>query len=199
MCFTSVSRVPPVVVRGLKLWAVQNFLPRPTPFRFFSASCHVYKSTVARLKLDINANNIVCFTGGHFLTGFGRDQAVKRCVTGPLLAFVRGIHRRPVNSPHKWPVTRKMFPFDDVIMLWKTRYHFDVCAIMIWWYRSIAKCHVICWSKTGLHDLRFDWKPWSKGNSVQCVYLVYFILLWWHHVGIFSIKLFVNFMIYSRL
>ena len=32
------------------------------------------------------------------------------------LAFVRGIHRWPVNSPHKWPVTRKMFPFDDVIM-----------------------------------------------------------------------------------
>ena len=32
------------------------------------------------------------------------------------LAFVRGIHRRPVNSPHKWPVTRKKFPFDDVIM-----------------------------------------------------------------------------------
>ena len=22
----------------------------------------------------------------------------------------------PVNSPHKWPITRKMFPFDDVIM-----------------------------------------------------------------------------------
>ena len=32
------------------------------------------------------------------------------------LAFVRGIHRGPGNSPHKWPVTRKMFPFDDVIM-----------------------------------------------------------------------------------
>ena len=31
------------------------------------------------------------------------------------LAFVRGIHRGPMNSPHKWPVTRKMFPFDDVI------------------------------------------------------------------------------------
>ena len=84
MCCTSLPRVPPVVVRGLKFWAVKNFLPRPTPFPFFSASCHVYKSTVARLKLDINANNIVCFTGDHFLTGFGRDQAVKRCVTGPL-------------------------------------------------------------------------------------------------------------------
>ena len=32
------------------------------------------------------------------------------------LAFVRGIHRWPVNYPHKGPVTRKMFPFDDVIM-----------------------------------------------------------------------------------
>ena len=33
------------------------------------------------------------------------------------LAFVLGIHRSPVNSPHKGPVTRKMFPFDDVIMI----------------------------------------------------------------------------------
>ena len=32
------------------------------------------------------------------------------------LAFVRGIHRWPGNSPHKRPVTRKMFPFDDVII-----------------------------------------------------------------------------------
>ena len=33
------------------------------------------------------------------------------------LAFVRGIHRGSVNSPHKWAVTRKMFPVDDVIMV----------------------------------------------------------------------------------
>ena len=33
------------------------------------------------------------------------------------LAFVRGIHRWLVYSPHKGPVTRKMFPFDDVIMI----------------------------------------------------------------------------------
>ena len=32
------------------------------------------------------------------------------------LAFVRGIHWWPVNSPYKGPVTRKTFPFDDVIM-----------------------------------------------------------------------------------
>ena len=32
------------------------------------------------------------------------------------LAFLRGIHQWPMNSPHKGPVTRKMFPFDDIIM-----------------------------------------------------------------------------------
>ena len=31
--------------------------------------------------------------------------------------LVREIHRWQVNSPHKGPVTRKMFPFDDVVML----------------------------------------------------------------------------------
>ena len=31
------------------------------------------------------------------------------------LAFVRGIHRWPEDSPIKGPVTRKMFPFEDVI------------------------------------------------------------------------------------
>ena len=39
-------------------------------------------------------------------------EASKLRITG----LGRGIHRWPVNSPHKGPVTRKMFPFDDVIM-----------------------------------------------------------------------------------
>ena len=29
----------------------------------------------------------------------------------------------PVNSLHKWPVIRKMFPFDDVIMIWSNFSH----------------------------------------------------------------------------
>ena len=44
----------------------------------------------------------------------GTDQ--RKYQNSASLAFVRGIHRGPVNSPHKWLVTRKMFPFDDVIM-----------------------------------------------------------------------------------
>ena len=38
----------------------------------------------------------------------------KLCVTGLRV----GNSPRPVNSPHKGPVTRKMFPFDDVITVW---------------------------------------------------------------------------------
>ena len=44
----------------------------------------------------------------------GADQSKHQ--SSASLAFVWEIHRSPVNSPHKWPVTRKMFPFDDVIM-----------------------------------------------------------------------------------
>ena len=44
----------------------------------------------------------------------GRDQ--RKHQSSASLAFVWGIHRWPENSPHKWPVTMKMFPFDDVIM-----------------------------------------------------------------------------------
>ena len=43
------------------------------------------------------------------------------------LAFVQGIHRGPVNSPHKWPVTRKMFPFDDVIVV-LISFHFIIAG-----------------------------------------------------------------------
>ena len=41
----------------------------------------------------------------------GEDQ--RKYQNSASLAFVRRIHRWPVNSPHKGPVTRKMFPFDE--------------------------------------------------------------------------------------
>ena len=44
----------------------------------------------------------------------GEDQ--RKHERSASLAFVMGIHRWPVNPRHKGPVTRKMFPFDDVIM-----------------------------------------------------------------------------------
>ena len=68
------------------------------------------------------------------------------------LAFVRRIHRGPVNSPHKWPVTRKMFPFDDVIMSNKCThcngkyiYTAENLSVLWHWFNSMS--------------------PWSCGNN----------------------------------
>ena len=54
--------------------------------------------------------------------------ADKKHQSSASLAFVRGIHRWLVNSPHKWPVTHKMFQCDDVIMQWKllTNLHYQI-------------------------------------------------------------------------
>ena len=44
------------------------------------------------------------------------DADQRKYQSSASLAFSRGIHPSPVNSPHKGPVTRQMFPFDDVVM-----------------------------------------------------------------------------------
>ena len=60
------------------------------------------------------ASQITSLTSVYLTVYSGADQSKHQ--SSASLAFVWGIHRGPVNSPHKWPVTRKMFPFDDVIM-----------------------------------------------------------------------------------
>ena len=49
-------------------------------------------------------------------SNFYSDADQRKHQSSASLAFVKGIHRGPVNSLHKGPVTRKMFPFDDVII-----------------------------------------------------------------------------------
>ena len=57
------------------------------------------------------------------------------------LAFVWGIHRWAVNSPHKWPVMRKMFSFNDVIMACRDCIHTNSVNIC-----SGSALHVRFWS-----------------------------------------------------
>ena len=49
----------------------------------------------------------------------GADQ--RKHQSSVSLAFVRGIYRWPMNSPHKGPVARKMFQFDEVSMTFETQ------------------------------------------------------------------------------
>ena len=72
---------------------------------------------------NVIMNAIVCqITASRFFTQALIQAHIKeKNQSFASLALVRGIHRWPVNSPHKGPVTRKMFPFDDLIMiLWKS-------------------------------------------------------------------------------
>ena len=64
--------------------------------------------------MNAMASQITTITIVYSTVYSGADQ--RKHQSSASLAFVRGIHRGPVNSPHKWLVMRKMFPFDDVIM-----------------------------------------------------------------------------------
>ena len=64
--------------------------------------------------MDAMASQITSPTIVYSIVYSGADQ--RKHQSSASLAFVRGIHRWPVNSPHKWPVTRKMFSLDDGTM-----------------------------------------------------------------------------------
>ena len=75
----------------------------------------------------------------------GADQ--RKHQSSASLAFVRGIQRWLVNSLHKGPVTQKMFPFDDVIMLsWQLCHH------------CIHGCQYDC----------LQWYQWCEGPGYLC-------------------------------
>ena len=72
------------------------------------------------------------------------------------LAFVRGIHRGPVNSPHKWPVTRKMFPFDDDILIfiwWSPK----LCLYFIQLFVDSILLSIPCTERYGLWQATKTW------------------------------------------
>ena len=66
--------------------------------------CHYHYIIMSAAASQITGVSIVCWT-----IDSGVDQ--RKYQSSALLAIVRGIHWWPVNSPHKRPVTRKMFPF----------------------------------------------------------------------------------------
>ena len=65
--------------------------------------------------MSVMATRITSLTIVYSTVYSGEDQGKHQSSVS--LALVRGIHWWPVNSLHKWPVTRKMFPFDNVIRM----------------------------------------------------------------------------------
>ena len=81
-------------------------------------SCNVirnFKNHYSDVIMSMMASQIAGISTVYSTVCSGADQ--RKHQSSASLAFVRGIHRLPVNCPHKGPVTREMFPFDDVIMV----------------------------------------------------------------------------------
>ena len=81
---------------------------------FFMSSLSSNRRHYGNVIMDTMASQLTSLTIVYSTVYSGADQ--RKHQSSASLAFVWGIHRGPVNSPYKWPVTRKMFPFDDVIM-----------------------------------------------------------------------------------
>ena len=75
-----------------------------------------------------------------------------------------GIYRGPVNSPHKWPVTRKMVPFDDVIMGSGLMDNMLCCV-----------CRVVC-----THGIRHVGNLHLVSSHPQCSVLLFKIAAIWY-------------------
>ena len=115
-------------------------------FPYCSASYHHYNDVImGAVASQITSLTIVYST-------VDSDAGHRKHQSSASLAFVWRIHRGPVNSPRKWPVTRKMFPFDDVIMI--------ACVFWKLLYAIIPLVHVI----------PNGWMSSGRGNnSTMCV------------------------------
>ena len=74
-----------------------------------SVQWHTYTSPVLNVLSNVTLN-ITLWT-----VYSNADQ--RKHQSSASLAFVRRIHRWPLDSPHKGSITLKKFPFDDVIMI----------------------------------------------------------------------------------
>ena len=89
----------------------------------------------------------------------------KLLITG----LCEGIHRWPVKSPHKGPVTQKMFPFDDVIM------QINHIALDSLWCRRVTIC-----SKGDCTFPHNIFKAWGNRHVIYCQnirkwYIIHFL------------------------
>ena len=137
---------------------------------------------------SVMASRITSLTIVYSTVYSGTDQRKHNCLTS--LAFLRGIHRSPVNSLHKVPVTRKMFPFDEVIMLSLNidqghvpersdctmsqnlkNARFKCNVFISFWYLSGVSALILWWKWYVNHFMQFH----CFGISWDCI--IYFLCL----------------------
>ena len=105
--------------KKIYMWILQAVSFGKGPSTDSPEDAHSHLQTVAEFSLQWRHNEQDGVSNhqphdGLLIVYSGADQ--RKHQSSASMAFVGGIHQWPVNSPHKWPVTQKIFPFYDVIM-----------------------------------------------------------------------------------
>ena len=93
--------------------AFYPLIPAHIELVLLMSALHYRDVIMSAMASQITGGSIICsIICGTICSG--ADQ--RKHQNSALLAFVRGIHRWPMVSPHKGLVTQKMFPFDDIMI-----------------------------------------------------------------------------------
>ena len=129
---------------------------------------HYIDYIMSKMVLQIIGASIICLT-----VCWGTYQ--RKHQSSASLAFVRRIQLWPVDFPHKGPVARKMFPFDDVI-IWTLQ----IIVVFAWSHYSMEAVYAtltFCFGvqKTGLKELCGGDSILVSVCSSACLFVARFI------------------------
>ena len=150
----------------------QKYLWAKDIFELFGE--HYSDVIMSAMESKITGVSIVCS-----IVCSGVDQ--RKHQNSASLAFVMGMHRWPLVSPHKGPVTRKMFPHDDVTtgnsIFYPSVYNVDIDVLVT------AKCFATMLSLTvAFRNSLYPKMNTQKAGTVKPVYndhiMGYFSAFW---------------------
>ena len=105
-------------------WATSFRLRQPCSLATTGGCCLVYYNDVIMSAMASQITSLaIVYSTIYSVT----DQ--KKISKLRVIGFGRGIHRSQGNAPHKGPVTRKMFPFDDGIMIFSCNSCPSICPL----------------------------------------------------------------------
>ena len=115
-------------------WSDIWFL-RITDFRgdIRARSCHINDVIMGEI-----ASQITSLTTVYSTVYSDADQ--RKHQSSASQAFLRGIQRGPLNSPHKWPVLRKMFHLMTSSCKNMTEYKMTNILLLMLWYIQVLDC-----------------------------------------------------------
>ena len=110
-CFQNIFHICRYLSMGVYTiwWFLPWFIYVSISHQLLSRHIHHNDAIMGAIASQITSPTIVYLT-------VCSDADQRKHQSSASLAFVWEIHRGPLNFPHKWPVTQKMFPFDEVIM-----------------------------------------------------------------------------------